>query len=335
MNVALGTIDTELARADLTKLDKLNLLLKRGFYTIPLRSSGGVAEAINGSNIYFTRVLKESSTEKELYFMERQQALFGLLYNFTTNCFPNYTGWIPQKYKESYPDQQVITAKDKQQKVFRSILQMYTSKDIVGPFLEKDKFFLSLRMFATAVYASSYKETMPKEELSSLMALLTSDLAAFDVAEKRIFKNAENTDYITAYQHAFAYDIVHSIGTSTYSNEAIDKNYALAREKLEQSTSADKISLGMSGMLNDTYQLASMQRRFGDRTQQQKDYKKVAASLQKNILTSPETKDITKAFYNYGKSEFGDWYQLKYYLFKALENDKDLKSTVLSIGVSI
>ena len=333
-------MDTQLEASDVSKDDKIHLLLNRGFLATVVRSSDErVEDSVTTINSYFNQVMELTKDEKEKYIHARQKAVFGLLYSFVNHSFSGLI--LPEKYRVQFFKEK-MTEKEIQQAYFRSIIFYYndtstTSK--ITDFLSEDKVFLGTRMVTLAAYLSSFKDQMPKEEVATLQQSLTRDLDAYTTSHKVIFDEAIRSELIPSGQRAFAFDTLITSSTtklSSQQNEQIDATYNNVRHDLGVSLSDDPISLSIIGMMNDSYQLASMKRRFGEKVTKQKDYPNVVASLINNILHSDETKNAASFLYRVGLfSSSETWFIPGKYFSQAVKENKQLQGLLTSLGASL
>lgn len=330
-------IDTLLNDKSIVLQDRLSLLLLKANIVSVSRSGANIQSGIEESSKIYQKVYELSKGMTTLTSLN-ERSLFGLVYTFSSNCFARkVTGYVPTEYvAKFYVNRDQMTLRQRQQAAFRTMLSIAYGDETKG--LWEDRSLVSHRIFILSAYISSYKEDMPTEEYNDLLSKLKSDLDKFATTYKITLLADIHTEYVSKLHYAFAYDIYQSLTNnqqlSVEQNTLIDSNYNLLRESLTTSTITDKVSLGMVGMMNDTYHLASLHRRYAGQEVKEK-VAPVIISLKANVFSSPEVTDITKAFYNYGLSEFGQWFIVKHHIFTLANENAELLDIMKLAGVSI
>lgn len=336
VNRYVEKIDSILANPDLSEERRADMLLTKGFILVAVRSSSDIRTSIENANSVFTQLLVYSADKPALK-EYKEKALYGYIYNYIVNCFSvNAIKFVPELYTTRYVNStEVVTPKKYQQQTFRTMIDVANNE---FKSLENDKVFLSTRAFLVAAYLSSYIEEMEVSEKNELMAKMYSDMEKQKDLETTIFKDEIRSKILPEFHYAVAYDIYYSNLNKSLTqdfNNMIDENYNNVRNKLTTSGSGDKVSLGMIGILNDTYHIASIGKRYSTEYATNSHYNVVFNSLKTNIFSAPEVSDVTKGFYNFGLTERGAWYKMKTHLFVLAKNDPNLMTLMESIGVNV
>lgn len=335
-------IDNILLNKNLSIEERANLLNSKGFVMLASRTSNDIGSNIQATSEIFREVLiltaEDASAEKEspVYAPVREKAFFGFVYNFALNCFARrVTMSLPKKYTEGYfVNVSQMKEKEIQQQAFRVILDLL---EVRFKHYAEDRALVGTRLFIAAAYLSSYKGEMPQEEYDKTLSMIEKDLGNYSKTKPLIFTDDVRSNMVSFSQYAFAYDIFNSFDQDINEkvNQDIDKNYLKVREMIEISQSADKVSLAIVGMVNETYFLASAYRRYGSSYADSKEAADTIKSLNTNVFAFPEVADITKGFYNFGLQPSGEWFQIKHYLFTLASLNSELFATMKNIGVDV
>jgi hypothetical protein len=339
--------EQQLEDPDLDDELRLRTLLDLGFAISTVRTSTDIGSALAASNKRFNEAGVFLEGKKDLAIKYSPSVKFGYLYNFVSNCFSRSTArnvpriYVPEGYVPGSSDVNSIDSMNESQRAaFKTMLDFSYLDAELG--VSNDRSVVSHRMFANAIFLSSYREKLSAAEFDHYFRYLESDIknypyTVFTILQTNGIPHPMKGEMVSAYQYTVAYDIYTSYTDNTLTSEenaSIDEAYARMRNQLKTSPSADKISLAIIGRLLDGYQLSSLERRYG-LAEKPELYTEIIGSFKANVFAFPETSDIAKGSYNYTLSTLGAWAEEKKRIFKVAVAYPELYTTLTSAGIKM